>query len=314
MSDDDKELIALSPLADPVVAAIFSDMENAGLAAASLINAALSSDGMRIGNVISVTPQQYYKHPGERGCRIDVAVVTDQNEQVVVEMQMYPEPAIYQRNLFSASRIFVNKSAPGSTSNVLAVTMPRVIAINIMDFNVRSEENKDFFQPVKPLYTKPPHSVAFPQLAVYCIQLPRFRETEKDFTDPLHCWLYAMDTAANEKLSLNEVIKMNAKLQQFVTADEGFRQYCEQYNRVAANPETREEYYRWVNEQMRQRGIIQAAREDGELRGELRRSHEVAETLLEMGLTSEQVSKGSKLPLEDVIAIARERAKKPPAQ
>jgi predicted transposase/invertase (TIGR01784 family) len=318
----DKELTALSPLADPVVAAIFSDIENAGLASASLINAVLSSDGMRIGNVISVTPQRYYKHPGERGCRIDVAVVTDQNEQVVVEVQMYPEPAIYQRNLFSASRIFVNKSAPGSTSDVMAAKMPRVIAINIMDFNVRGDENKDFFQPVKPLYTKPPHTAAFPQLAVYGIQLPRFRETEKDFTDPLHCWLYAMDTAASEKLSIKEVIEMNAKLQQFVTMDEGFRQYCDQYNRVAADPETREEYYRWVSEQMRQQGILQAAREDGErsgelrgeLLGELRRSREVAVTLLEMGLTPKQVSKGSKLPLEDVMAMARDKAKKPPAQ
>jgi hypothetical protein len=245
----DKELTALSPLADPVVAAIFSDIENAGLAAASLINAALSSDGRRIGNVISVTPQRYYKHPGERGCRIDVAVVTDQNEQVVVEVQMYPEPAIYQRNMFSASRIFVNKSEPGSTSDVMAAKMPQVIAINIMDFNVR-----------------------------------------------------------------DEVIKMNAKLQQFATMDEGFRQYCDQYNRVATDPETREEYYRWVSEQMRQQGILQAAREDGESRGELRRSREVAVTLLEMGLTPEQVSKGSKLPLEDVMAMARERAKKPPAQ
>jgi hypothetical protein len=56
---------------------------------------------------------------------------------------------------------------------------------------------------------------------------------------------------------------MNAQLQQFVKTDDGFRQYCERYNRVAADPETRDEYYRWVNEQMRQWGIVKAAEERG---------------------------------------------------
>jgi hypothetical protein len=211
----------------------------------------------------TTTPQRYYKQPGERGCRIDVAVVTDQNEQVVVEVQMYPERNIYQRNLFAASRIFVNTSVPGRTVAETAEAMPHVIAINIMNHNVRGEENTDFFQPVKPLYTKPPHSVAFSQIATYCIQLPRFREIGKDFTNPLHCWLYAMDTAAQKKLSIDEVVKMNAQLQQFAKTDDGFRQYCERYNLVAADPETRDEYYRWVNEQMRQWGIVRAAEERG---------------------------------------------------
>jgi hypothetical protein len=128
---NNEQSTAMSPLADPVVEAIFSDVESAGLAAASLINAALSNDGVRIGNVISVTPQRYYKQPGERGCRIDVAVVTDQNEQVVVEVQMYPERNIHQRNLFAASRIFVNRSVPGRTVAEMTEAMPRVIAINI---------------------------------------------------------------------------------------------------------------------------------------------------------------------------------------
>jgi hypothetical protein len=47
--------VALSPLADPVVAAIFSDVESAGLAAESLIGAVLAKDGVKIGKVVSVT-------------------------------------------------------------------------------------------------------------------------------------------------------------------------------------------------------------------------------------------------------------------
>jgi hypothetical protein len=258
---------ALSPLADPVMAAIFSDSENAGLAAASLTNAVLSEDGMKIGNVISVVPQRHYSRPGERGCRVDIEVVTDRNEKVIIEVQMYLDRTVYQRNLFSASRIFADQSLPGSTPTEMANEMPHVIAVDIVDFNIR-DGNLDFLQPIKPLYTKPPHAVAFPQLAAYCIQLPRFREAAKDFGNPLHCWLYAMDTAAREKISVEEVIKMHAQLQQFANKDAGFRQFCERYNRVAADPDTRNEYYDWVHEQMREWGMMEGAREQERLKWE----------------------------------------------
>jgi hypothetical protein len=49
---------AMSPLADPVVGAIFDGVENAGLAAQSLIGSILEAEGIKIGNVISVTPQK----------------------------------------------------------------------------------------------------------------------------------------------------------------------------------------------------------------------------------------------------------------
>jgi hypothetical protein len=52
----EEKVMALSPLADLVVGAIFADAGNAGLAAASLIEAVLSKDGEHIGSVVSVTP------------------------------------------------------------------------------------------------------------------------------------------------------------------------------------------------------------------------------------------------------------------
>jgi predicted transposase/invertase (TIGR01784 family) len=296
---------ALSPLADPVVAAIFSDIENAGLAAASLTGAVLAQDGARIGNVLSVTPQRHYSRPGERGCRIDIEVVSDRNERVIIEVQMQADRVVYQRNLFSASRIFAGISTPGSASAKMAATMPRVIAIDILNFNMRDDQ-EDFLQPIKPLYTKAPHVVAFSQFAVYSVQLPRFRETEKDFGNPLHCWLYAMDTAAQNKLSIEEVIKMSTPLQQFADADAGFRQFCERYKRVAADPKTRNEYYDWIHENMREQGMLAAAREEGELR----KSYEVARNFLNMGLTPEQVAKGAGLPLDEVMELTRTETEK----
>jgi hypothetical protein len=165
---------------------------------------------------------------------------------------------MFQRNLFAASRIFSASSNPGTDPAEMAADLPYVIAINILDFNVR-EDNKDYFQPVKLLYTKPPHRVAIPQWAVYNIQLPRFREHAPDFNDALDCWLYAMDEANQKNLTIQEVIDMTPELQTFMNSDKGFQQYCAQYRRVASDPKTQDEYYRWINEQMRQRGMIAAA-------------------------------------------------------
>jgi hypothetical protein len=151
----------------------------------------------------------------------------------------------------------------------MAADLPYVIAINILDFNVR-EDNKDYFQPVKLLYTKPPHRVAIPQWAVYNLQLPLFREHAPDFNDALDCWLYAMDTANQKNLTIQEVISMTPELQTFMNNDKGFQQYCAQYHRVASDPKTQDEYYRWINEQMRQQGMIAAAEKRGEKRGEER--------------------------------------------
>jgi hypothetical protein len=53
---------------------------------------------------------------------------------------------------------------------------------------------------------------------------------------------------------------MNAQLQQFANEDAGFRQFCERYSRVAADPRTRREYHDWIYEQMREQGLKEGGR------------------------------------------------------
>jgi predicted transposase/invertase (TIGR01784 family) len=292
------ETVALSPLADPVVAAIFSDIQSAGLAMQSLLDASLAEDGIQIGELISVTPQRHYTQPGERGCHIDIEATTNQNERAFFEVQINPDPTILQRNLFSASRALTDSALPGTTHAKLAASMPKVISINILNFNIR-DDDKHFLQPIKLLYTKPPHTVALPQFSIYNIQLPRFREAKQDFTNPLYCWIYAMDTAMQQKITIREVIAMTPELQHFAKADTGFTQYCERYDRVASDPATRTEYYNWINEQIRQQGMLLGAREQGLKEGKL----EDARSFLAMGLSPEQVAKGTGLPLTTVLKL-----------
>jgi hypothetical protein len=110
--------------------------------------------------------------------------------------------------------------------------------------------------------------VAIPQLVIYNIQLPRLRELTPDFNDALYCWLYIMDQANQKKLTIQEVIEMTPELRTFMDNDKGFQQYCAQYHRAAADPETQDEYYRWINEQMRQQSMMAAAEQRGRKAGE----------------------------------------------
>jgi hypothetical protein len=257
-----EKIIVMSPLADPVVSAMFADKETAGLAIVSLINAVLEEDGQKIEieKVVSVTPQRHHSGLKQRGCRIDIEVVTVNKNHVIVEVQMSPESWIMQRNLFAASRIFAETSVPGDTSMEMAVRLPEVIVINIVNFLVR-DDNPDVMQPAKVMFTKEPQRVAVRNFSIYNVQLPIIHKMEEDFNIAWYCWFYALHKADSENITLAEVIAMTPQLQAYSKKDAGFRQYCEQYERVSSDPEIREEYYIWVDGLMREAGIKHAAEE-----------------------------------------------------
>jgi len=117
--------LILSPLADPVAGAIFANVEVAGLASESIINATLKAEKepALAGKIISVTPQRTHSSPKRRGCRVDVDTETDANEFVRYEVQIAPEMHIMVRDLFSAAHLFTESSGKGDTSAQMAATI-----------------------------------------------------------------------------------------------------------------------------------------------------------------------------------------------
>jgi len=301
----DAEPLVMSPLADPVISAIFSNKESAGEAAASLIKAILEEDGedITIGEILSVTPQRHYNQLNQRGCRVDVEIVTVNNERIIVEVQLYRASGIFHRNLFSAAHVYSASSMSGSSSDELARSMPRVIVINILDQIIRSDNN-DVIQPVKIVYTKPPQRMAISNLMVYTVQLPRIDEMEPDFGKAWYCWFYALYHADKEKKTLREVIDMSQEIKDFVERDSGFKQFCELFGRVAGDPGTYDEYMHWIVTRMREQGMRQAAHEDGfeEGRAEGREAGraEVAMNMLHAGMSPETISKLTGLSLTQI--------------
>ena len=262
-TDPNDPNLILSPLADPVAGAIFANVEVAGLASESIITATLKAEKepMLVGKIISVTPQRTHSSPERRGCRVDVDTKTDANEFVRYEVQISPELHIMVRDLFSAAHLFTESSSKGDTSAQMAAKMPKVIYINLLGYILR-KANKDMVQPFKVMYTKPPGEVAIPNFGGYNIQLPRVLEMDANFDDDLYCWCYALYTAHTEKKTVQEVVSMTPGLQAFAERDAGFRQFNDRYEIVSADPETRREYAMWFDEALREKGMLDWARQE----------------------------------------------------
>jgi len=75
---------------------------------------------------------------------------------------------------------------------------------------------------------------------------------------------------------------MYPELKKFAEYDAGYKQYCARFDRVAESRETRDEYMRWVDENIRQYGMLEGARIDI--------IEELDEVKEELDLTKEQLA------------------------
>jgi predicted transposase/invertase (TIGR01784 family) len=293
MEDKDKEIV-MSPLADPVVGAIFDSVENAGLAAQSLVESILKSEGVKVGNIISITPQKVLMpNVNVRSTRVDILLETDKKERILVEVQMCKEPLL-ERNMLAVSQDI--STAFPKNANVWRIKsqFPRIYVINIMNYSPRTD-NDDFIQPIKMMYTKPPARAAFENLQIFNVQLPEFRKKKHDLTDKLDAWLYILDTAEQEKKTVEEVISMDETLRTTVKEDPGLQQFIENYDRISASGEMRKEYFGYIQGIYYLNGIQRSAFLDGKI--------ETAKNMLLDGIKPEKISLYTELPLETIQEI-----------
>jgi len=203
-----------TPLSDPVLAAIFQDVEVSGLAMGSLLNATLDDSGdMLVGDVISVTPQRVNSGTGTRGYRIDVEAKTASGEIALVEVMLTPFVSTIERALLYAEQSLGSYTKRGTTLSEAISGMPRVIVVNILEKALR--KSGGFHQVVELLYREAPYERATDRLEVHNLELSKFRKQKDPLTGkPLHFWLTAICRSQDSKMSLEEVIRMDIQLQE----------------------------------------------------------------------------------------------------
>jgi hypothetical protein len=251
------------PLADPVITAIFQDVNVCGLAMKSLLNASLAdSDDALISDVVTVTPQRIHTGTGERGYRIDVEAASVKGEIVLCDVQLQPFMAMNERSLLYGEQSLSGEARRGNKLSAVTAKIPRVIVLNILDFVLR-QAGRNFHQVAELAYREAPRERAVEKFEIHHLQLPKFRELEPDFKSPLHCWLAAICRAQEQKVLLKEVVNMDAALQTFYEDDPGFAQFVERHGYVASLPEVRKEYKLWQIEQVVMGEEIERAKAKG---------------------------------------------------
>jgi hypothetical protein len=240
------------PLADPVITAIFDDVAHVGEATLSLTNAVLADMGRKpVQKILRVTPQRIHPatDPDGRSFRLDIEAVAGTGEFIHIVVQLKTFNRMTRRDLLYSVADLYGDARRGDESSDVVKRMPKVIAIDILDFVLRPS-SANFHQLVGLLYLDGPVEWAQDRLEVHMIQLPLFKAMEPDLKNPLHCWLTAIARARGQGKSLEEVVGMDPALKEFREADPGFAQFVDRHAIVASTPEMLKAYNDWRTGQM----------------------------------------------------------------
>jgi predicted transposase/invertase (TIGR01784 family) len=262
--------VAPPPLADPVFTKLFQNAEVGGFAMKELLNATLEDSGdVLISDIISLKPQMIHSDTSERAYRIDVEAMTAKGEAAIVEVHLRQFASAIERTLLYAEQALSTPAKIGAALKDVIVTMPRVVALNILDFDLR-KNGKNFHQVAELTYREEPRERATDKFEIHNLELRKFRRIEPDSSKPLHCWLTAICRAQDGQISVKEVVEMDAALQEYYRNNPGFAQFADRHAQVSAEPEVRQAYRRWQYEQVIDALEKERLIAEGEARGEAR--------------------------------------------
>ena len=295
--------IVPTPLSDPVLMAIFQDVDVSGLAMGSLVNATLQDSGDNpISEIISVTPQRVHPSTGDRGYRVDVEAKSSDDKIVIFEVQLSPFMSTVERNLLYAEQHLVSKAKRGETLKEVTEAMPQVILINILEKSVRKLGG--FHQVVELSYREPPYERATDKFEMHNLELDKFRKLDQEKpANPLHLWLTALCRAQDAKTTMMEVVKMDTQLQTFFDSDPGFAQFVNRHEEVVAMPEVRNEFLRWQIEQIINDLERQRVEAKSRAEGEAKKQVEVAKNMLAENEPIEKIMRYTGMSREEIEGL-----------
>jgi len=296
----------LKPFADPVMEAVFANKDVAGLAARSLINAVLAESGdPLIGEITQLTPQKSMPDILGRGYRFDIEARVENRELADIEVQLrYMD--MNNRALLYGGRFLDENAERGAEMEAVLESMPRVIIINILHFNLR-KGHPDFHQPVELMYRKPTkkglYERASDRMIIHHIELKKYMKhilptlrsnPFSEDTPKLYYWLWALCASHEENKPLGEVVKMDPVLTEFAAKDEGFKQYMERYETISTDQKVRRMYAIWTEGM----SALDQARVEGK--------EEVAFNLIRLSNTTDMIAAVTGLSTERIEELRKE--------
>ena len=100
---------------------------------------------------------------------------------------------------------------------------------------------------------------------------------------------------------------MTPELQAYAETDTGYRQFCNQYDVISSDPQSRDKYVRWVLAQMKLEGQIETAKQlgydEGKGRGIQQAHYEIANKMVRCNLPIEEIMEFTGLSREEIESM-----------
>ncbi|MDR0822617.1 MAG: Rpn family recombination-promoting nuclease/putative transposase [Endomicrobium sp.] len=231
---------------------------------------------------------------GKKACILDVRAVVADGTKVNIEVQLNTFKDMDKRILFYWSKEFVETLDSGEQYRQL----PKVIVINILDFNlIPTEKIKEYHTSFHIREDKHTEYKLTDILEIHCIEMLKFHQLEnKNKENPLHKWLIMFDWRTNMEM-INEITQKDAAAKSFQ----------EKFNAVSRDPQEMRLYF--LREMARldyNSGIDDArteGRREGMIEGEQKRNIEIAKKMKSQGISVEQINQWTGLSNKEIEKI-----------
>ncbi|MEI0529511.1 Rpn family recombination-promoting nuclease/putative transposase [Brachyspira intermedia] len=221
------------------------------------------------------------------GRRLDVRAVTKSGETVLIEIQRIGNQSFVYRSLYYWSKAYVANLRNNEKYNDLK----QVIIINILDFNLLKDINKEHScYVIKELET---NHILTNHLEMHFLELPKYLSNESKLIDELYAWFYFLTTKEKMEDIMEMLVKKNPIMKEvydeynkFVNTKDLFDNYAEYEKNYF--------YILALNEE-RIKG-----REEGIKEGEIKKARTIALNLKNMNMCNEDISRITGLSIEEI--------------
>ena len=256
----------------------------------------LFEDELVIKDVTFAKTEKLGLRPDDRGVVFDVYCITNEGKHVIVEMQKKEQEYFADRALYYTARAIVQQGIRGIWDYHLAP----VYTVCFMDFVSQSPILKEFRTDLVLTDLQTRQRVSDRMRIVY-LQLPLFdKHTEAECMDIFDCWIYIMKNMNMfEQMPFSEKYPVFRKLAEIGDLRKLSREELELYDEDIKN--MRDIYAtRKFDEKRGMKIGMKKGMEKGMAKGMEKEKLATARRLLSMGLSDEQVSTATELPLEEI--------------
>ena len=256
----------------------------------------LFEDELVIKDVTFAKTEKLGLRPDDRGVVFDVYCVTNEGKHVIVEMQKKEQEYFADRALYYTARAIVQQGVRGIWDYHLAP----VYTVCFMDFVSSSPILKKFRTDLV-LTDLQTRQLVSDRMRIVYLQLPLFdKHTEAECMDIFDCWIYIVKNMNMfEQMPFSEKYPVFRKLAEIGDLRKLSREELELYDEDIKN--MRDIYAtRKFDEKRGMEKGMKKGMEKGMKKGMAKEKIATAYRLLSMGLSDEQVSTATELPLEEI--------------